>query len=274
MRSIRQLLTLQLLVAGALTCLALWVGSISVGAARATIGLPATLALAGLLASATALLHYLFGDGLKNACRTGLLCYASVLAVYCLSFLIWPNWLEGFSSHVEFVDFSGEKANRALVSAWPPSVRPDEVKRVSYKHQSSRDSYSSWYRIELTSDAARRWMDRIHAGKERASSASINQAERVHRTVVGPLPLRRQTGTTPAWWSPPSIEFRATEAMLWYKENDSGVAHATYSAFDPSVGTLWIYQYAAQQDHLWSRGAAPKNSKCRHRFPRSYPRTV
>ena len=80
----------------------------------------------------------------------------------------------------------------------------------------------------------------------------------MRRAIEGPPPLHQQTGTTPAWWKPPAIEFRATEEMSWYENYDSGVGHATYTAFDESTGRLWIYKYSCQHDILWQHGQLPE----------------
>ena len=69
--------------------------------------------------------------------------------------------------------------------------------------------------------------------------------------------MHRQTGTTPTWWSPPAIDFRATELMKWYRGYDSGVGRATYSGYDETTKTLWIYEYSCQHDQLWSQGNVP-----------------
>ena len=81
--------------------------------------------------------------------------------------------------------------------------------------------------------------------------------EGVHRILGGPPPLHRQTGATPAWWSPSAIDFRATEIMVWYEGHYSGVGRAVYSGYDESSKTLWIYEYACQHDQLWPPRAIP-----------------
>ncbi len=81
--------------------------------------------------------------------------------------------------------------------------------------------------------------------------------EGVHRTVAGPPPANWQTGECPSWWTPPKIDFRATEVMLWYTNYESGVGRATYTSFDRQSGVLWIYDYACQHDKLWTHGNIP-----------------
>jgi hypothetical protein len=88
MRSISQLLGLQLLASVVLACLAVWMGERLPGGSQLSIEPGTALALASLLGSVTALLHYLFGDGLKNACRSGLFCFSAIVAIYCFSILL------------------------------------------------------------------------------------------------------------------------------------------------------------------------------------------
>jgi hypothetical protein len=45
--------------------------------------------------------------------------------------------------------------------------------------------------------------------------------------------------------------------MKWYRDYYSGVGRATYSAYDESAQTLWIYEYSCQHDILWSSGDVP-----------------
>jgi hypothetical protein len=182
---------------------------------------------------------------------------AAVFAIGALIFLPFP----GFDGSAEFADLPGAVAKRRLGDSWPPSVDASSVDSVSYTGESSRDSYSSWYRIRLEENAALAWMDYVHAQQERSAKKPIGRGheapEGVRRTVVGPPPLHRQTGVTPDWWSPPPIDFRATEVMLWYADYYSGVGRATYSGFDAETNTLWVYDYACQHDKLWPHGKLP-----------------
>jgi hypothetical protein len=104
-------------------------------------------------------------------------------------------------------------------------------------------------------------MDQMHKHQEDWSKQCLHHLheglEGVHRTISGPPPQHWQTGETPSWWTPPGIDFRATEVMLWYTNYDSGVGRATYSGFDESNGVLWVYDYASQHDILWSHGGMP-----------------
>lgn len=177
-----------------------------------------------------------------------------------------------FDGCEEFSGLAGSAAKKELAQAWPNSVPADAVDSVDYKSEWSRDSSSTWYRIKLKQPEAAAWMDYVHASEEESAEVCATMhdgtyyaPEGVNRTVAGPPPLHDQTGTTPAWWSPPSKEFRATEVMVWYVEGDSGTdsgtGRATYSAFDDSDNTLWIYEYTAQHDLLWSRGAVPDGQR-------------
>lgn len=175
--------------------------------------------------------------------------------------------MDGFAGSEEFTDLSGPAARRRLDYVGPDSVDAARVASVDYKTEWSRDSSSTWYRITLDEPDAVAWMDDVHADEEawarKLAGTSGYAPEGVRRAVAGPPPLHRQTGTTPAWWSPPSKEFRATEVMAWYVSNDSGVGRATYSAFDDSTNMLWIYRYTAQHDLLWPRSHVPEGERLR-----------
>lgn len=162
---------------------------------------------------------------------------------------------------LDAVSGTAAKARLEKFGNWPKSVDPRDIEKVTWSYQSTIDIHSSWYRIELKPDAATSWMDKIHetavAGAKVETDHLNEGAEGVHRMIPGPPPLHRQTSKTPNWWQPPAIDFRATEVMIWYKSSDSGVGRATYSAFDPSAGVLWIYEYSAQHDQLWSRRNVP-----------------
>jgi len=188
-------------------------------------------------------------------------CAAVVLTAVLAVGAFLLNPFAGFDGSKEFTNLSGSLAKQRLDTAWPSSVDPGVVESASYRTQWSRDSFSSWFRIKLTKDAAKLWAENVHAEQERYSSWAKGDhhesIECVHRIVDGPPPLHHQTGETPGWWSPPSVSFRATEIMLWYKGFDSGVGRAAYSAFDESTGILWMYEYASQHDKLWFPGKMP-----------------
>ena len=170
-------------------------------------------------------------------------------------------YLASGTARFELNDASGADAKVSAVAKmghWPTSVDPGDVESVSWKYEGMIDSHSQWYRINLTSDAAISWIDSVHEHQESANRTSQNDVvEGVRRTIAGPPPLHQQTGETPKWWAPPAIEFRATEVMLWSEGSGSVRGNATYSAFDPSTGWLWIYEYGAQHDLLWTKGDVP-----------------
>jgi hypothetical protein len=164
------------------------------------------------------------------------------------------------NSGTEYRDLSGAVARDRLGENWPASVDPNSVASVSYKWESTIDSCSWWFRIELDEASASRWADAAHAKAEdmaRGGAARDGPAEGVRRIVSGPPPLHRQTGSTPAWWAPPAADCRATEFMAWYKYYDSGVGWALYSVFEPATKTLWLYSNSAQHDLLWHHGEVP-----------------
>jgi hypothetical protein len=142
------------------------------------------------------------------------------------------------------------------------AIDPAKVKTVSRKFDFSIDSYSVWYKIELDATSARIWADHVHTDKERRTRSSISPDDRglegVRRELLGPPPLHHKTGYVPAWWKPPTIQFRATEAMKWYSGFDSGVGQAAYTGYDVGNQTLWVYEYACQHDRLWEQNQIPE----------------
>ena len=170
----------------------------------------------------------------------------------------------GFDGKIEFANCPGLEAKRQLEHVWPPAVDVSAVQTVSYRRKWSIDSYSTWYRIRLSPDAAAKWSDHLHAEQARqAAQTRLGQdrdslVEGVHRTIAGSPSLRYRTGGIPVWWSsPPEIEFRATEVMEWYADYRSRGPYATYSAFDKRTQTLWVYCYACQHARLWPPGEMP-----------------
>ena len=193
----------------------------------------------------------------RIAMRAGLsIVFGILLAAGCGSLL-------PFNTSRGFEDLSGEKAKLRLEGSWPKAVDASLVQSVSYRLRGTLDTSSIWYRVELEAEAAERWKEQIHTEAERhtmdlGSRSHYAAVEGVHRTVAGPPSLRNQTGMTPPWWSPPAIDFDASEAMLWYEDYDSGVAEAAYSGFDESASVLWIYEYTCQHDRMWARGEVPE----------------
>ena len=184
---------------------------------------------------------------------------AVIWAVFVCGFIL-INPFAGFAGETEFTALSASAAKRRLPD-WPDGVATSDVDTISFKSAHSRDSYSSWLCIKITDDAALTWSNQAHTHQEEWSKQCLHDLheglEGVRRTVDGPPPLHSQTGETPSWWSPPAIPFRATEVMLWYDDFYSGVGRATYTAFDNSDQTLWVYDYACQHDTLWAQGSVP-----------------
>ena len=163
-------------------------------------------------------------------------------------------------SDFEIVELRGHEAKGSMRS-WPATVDVAEVASCSFKSSGSIDSHSQWICLRITPAAATAWIEDAHQRQAETAKQPLERGyrsvEMAERTVAEPRPLHHQTGTTPSWWQPPKMPFRATEVMLWYDGNDSGIGRATYSAFNEQSGQLWIYEYSAQHDLLWQRGRAP-----------------
>jgi hypothetical protein len=154
----------------------------------------------------------------------------------------WYLFATGFAYQDGFVGLSGAAARGRLERAWPAAVDAASVWSVSYKTESSRDSYSDWYRIEMTQDAAVKWMDGLRPEQGRNSNAGLKRLDTGLEGVHwGPPPIRRDCGDAPVWWKPPGIDFRTT-----WKRGPARFAGATYYAFDETARTLWIYDYCCQ----------------------------
>ena len=137
---------------------------------------------------------------------------------------------------------------------------PSDVAQLSFKDEWSRDSFSYWYKIKLKPGAAIKWRDKIHkrqAASPRYDGDHYEGYQGVHYLIAGPPPQNWQTGSTPNWWKPPSIDFRATEVMIWQEDFYSGTGRGVYSAFDETTGELWIYGSACKHDLLWGHEEVP-----------------
>lgn len=185
---------------------------------------------------------------------------ASVGLVLFFLVAIVINSSGGSAGSTQFVNKSGPSAKISMTE-WPIAIDPTKVRSVSRKHDYSFDSHSTWYKIQLDIDSAHAWADFVHADRERHSRDSLRPDDRglegVRRIVTGPPPLNRTTGDTHVWCTPPSIEFRATEAMRRYSSIDSGVGQAAYTGYDSQGQTLWVYEYACQHDQLWEANEIP-----------------
>lgn len=195
----------------------------------------------------------------------GIFMFSVVAAFVAIAFVgaFLMNPMAGFAGSEGFSELSGESASQRLETVWPKGVDPATVESVSYQTDWSRDSSSTWYRIRLPGPAATTWQDSVHADQQNSSQQlrTTNDLEGVNRMIAGPPSLRHKTGDTPAWWQPPGMPFRATELMIWYSLPDSGVARATYSAFDDATSSLWIYEYTCQHDRLWKRRNVPSGER-------------
>lgn len=169
------------------------------------------------------------------------------------------NPFAGFDGVSEFENYTGARAKRKL-NDWPDGVVPSDVAQLSFKDEWSRDSFSYWYKIKLKPGAAIKWRDKIHkrqAASPRYDGDHYEGYQGVHYLIAGPPPQNWQTGSTPNWWKPPSIDFRATEVMIWQEDFYSGTGRGVYSAFDETTGELWIYGSACQHDLLWGHEEVP-----------------
>lgn len=195
----------------------------------------------------------------------GIVVFGLVVAVVSMAFVgvFLVNPFAEFAGSEGFSNLSGESASKRLESVWPKDVDPATVEEISYQTDWSRDSSSTWYRIRLPAGAATTWQNSVHSDQQNSSQTlrTTNDLEGVNRMITGPPSLRRKTGETPSWWSPPHVPFRATELMIWYSSPDSGVARATYSAFDEATSLLWIYECTCQHDRLWKRGELPSGER-------------
>lgn len=165
--------------------------------------------------------------------------------------------VQGFAGSDGFVDYSGDEAEARMGDGWPESVDPSRVRSVSFALESTRDSYGAWYRVELDERTARRWADDVHDSQVNHCNGRRTDGSVVEAVRRDDVPIRANSHSPPDWWRPASRSFRATEAVVWYADGDSGVSRATYSYFDESKRTLWIHEFAQQHLLLWDRGQLP-----------------
>ena len=159
---------------------------------------------------------------------------------------------------LEFVDKTGSAASRRM-SAWDFTVDPAAVRRISMKSASSIDSYSTWAKFELGQSDATTITSELHARTATidANLQRTKECEQATRAITS-IPIRSPTCDPPDWWSPPTGTGDATENMLWYLDAPYGVAQGCYTLYDTINETLWVYEYAAQHDSHWERGARPQ----------------
>jgi hypothetical protein len=189
------------------------------------------------------------------------ICGFGMLALPALAFVL--NVFVDFDGPVERIALSGPEAQSQLGKQWPDGLDSGLVDAVDFKWHGSRDSGSTWFKIRCTPAAARTWTKKMRddeLGWAAFCRRLHSDREGIDRVLHGKPDLRQATGTPPAWWAPPSIDFQAAEIMLWYKTNPSGVARCIYSGFDSSTQTLWIYHYLCQHDRMWTRGSPPNGT--------------
>ena len=169
--------------------------------------------------------------------------------------------LLSFDGSTDRHNLSGPVAAQEFAQRWPLDADPMVVKSFSIRSVWSRDSSSTWIRVELPGEQAKVWSDWCHQN-ERPSTADLNPQiddfiEGVEHVRPAP-PDDGQTGGVPEWWQPPQQEYRATELMRWYQGYNSGVGGGVYTTFDGATDTLWLYDFSCQHHKLWVRGNAPK----------------
>jgi hypothetical protein len=115
-----------------------------------------------------------------------------VTAALAIAMLLLINPFAGFDGKKEFTAVPGTSAKSQMNESWPPDVDTASVKSVSLKTEWTRDSYSTWFCIELPKGAAGSWAKFVHNDQERNAKeclgAGVEFAEGVHRRLVGPPP--------------------------------------------------------------------------------------
>ncbi len=157
----------------------------------------------------------------------------------------------------ELEDASGWRAKRVLGKMWPDAVETNQVGSVSWEGESSRDSGSTFLRLECDSKTASQWaihLRRDHRETSEWLATFPNHLVESRKHSYAGIPLREVTGKVPNWWTPPDHACEAHESMIWYQSSSSGVARGEYSIYDEANQTLWIYSYTCQHDELWPRG--------------------
>lgn len=193
-------------------------------------------------------------------------CFAAVVGppVVIVGWILFLPRLAGIGGdELEFVELSGAEVQRLHGWCLPDAVDPSDVKSVSCRTNSSRDSHSTWTRVVTSPKSAEMWRYDVHRRQklgafEHPPDELIEGSECVDRSIPGPPSTNQKTGEEPAWWSPPLMSFESTEVMIWYKHYDSGVARGTYTAYDTRSLTLWIYSFQAQHHRFWQPGDLPE----------------
>ncbi len=89
--------------------------------------------------------------------RLSLLIFLGSLVLVGVGSNLWFSLIFRFSLFDvtnEFIDLSGAQACERLRVGWPQGVDPAAVRMVSFKQGSTRDSGSTWYRVQISPEAA------------------------------------------------------------------------------------------------------------------------
>lgn len=160
----------------------------------------------------------------------------------------------------EFVDLSGSQAQEQLTSELPPEIDPADVRSISVKRAATADSRSVWYRVKVSPTVAATWEEAVHQQTAQAfmppSDRFLFGCSAASFVFSGPPPLHGEADTAPDWWSPPTIDFRMTEAMGWFDDSEAGAGTVMYSGYDPETGLLWVYEHSSEHELLLRRGHA------------------
>jgi hypothetical protein len=201
----------------------------------------------------------------RGAFATVAVCIAASFCAVALFVFVAIRDFKGFMSsppRIELLAVTGSNAAQKLTELWPQSIDPNQVNSVHFAGEGSRDSYSAWWRVELSPDVAKQWIARAHANQEHSMNDHFRgKAEGLRRTIAGPPPVERPTGPIPTWWTPPTQACDATEVMRWYENSGTGYGHVTYTTYDLVQGVLWIYQSTCQHHRLWTKGAIPSGER-------------
>lgn len=165
---------------------------------------------------------------------------------------------------------NGDSLRARMGRLWPASVHSKHVMSTDCRKWTARDSYCSWYRIQLcdgdgrtaaqAAQAADKWAVHIHQREQdhvqwlsEMGGYSPEHLTRIRRCQD--LPAARSE-SPPDWWASPDMEFQVTEVMIWYDQSEFGTARAAGTAFDPAEKTLWISLWCRQHHQLWRPGTA------------------
>jgi hypothetical protein len=181
-----------------------------------------------------------------------------LLAFGGLAWFIVAIFSFGSERDLEWVDLSGTTAHRRVVH-WPMNVPVDRVSRLSLFETNSRDSHLRLLKVHIDAEFAQRWSEYEH----RRLSQELIQLQGPRWSEIQAIqqshPTIPQPSEAPVWWTPrefarTGFQGKATEAMLWYTGNDSGVGKGVTTLYDPTDSILWVYRFSSQHRLLWKRG--------------------